>query len=665
MAHRGQQRARAFGLWLAIAASAPLLFFVPSAGAQSGGVAALGDSRVNSTENTDIENVTEAYHQGGSLQVTVLGENKVKLDRQAVVRLHCDNPAGTVYQTTKNGSQTTFLGLSVCKYNLEISAAGYLTTQKQAEVAGLTDTLQIEVTLQKDAAAINLDATGTSDAVMPAKASKDTAAAVAALKSSNLKDARKHLDSAYRTVPESGRVNFLMGYLFFEQKDYDQATTYLNHAITLNPSDAQSLALLGRVQLLRGQYEPAKASLERAVVANPNDWMSHNLLGNVYLKLKEYEKAREQAQLAIDQGKGDATAARLVLGEAQADLGHFAEGIQTLKGYLAIAPTSSQAPQVQQFIAQLEQRATTPTEAAMLTTVVGSVAAGDPDPLADTAEPELSVAWQPPGIDEAKPSVAAGVNCPAAEVLAKAGDRVEELVDNVGRFAAIEDLLHERLDNQGNPTTRETRKFDYAAYITQPRTGVLLVDEFRTERYGIDNLPDQIATSGFPALAMIFHPTMQPDYEISCEGLGEWKGQATWLVHFRAREDRPSHIQDYVVGTHTYPIRLKGRAWITADKFQIVRIESELLNPLKGIGFLAEHQIAEYGPVMFEKKKVQLWLPKTAEVYLDFHRHRYYRRHSFDKYMLFSVDSTDKVNTAKIPPGPGSTSPHRRKRRNA
>ena len=192
------------------------------------------------------------------------------------------------------------------------------------------------------------------------------------------------------------------------------------------------------------------------------------------------------------------------------------------------------------------------------------------------------MAWQPPGIDEAKPSVAAGVACPAEQVLAKAGDSVQELVDNVGRFAAIEDLLHERLDNQGNPTTRETRKFDYAAYISQPRAGVLLVDEFRTERYGIDNLPDQIATSGFPALAMIFHPTMQPDYEMTCEGLGEWKGQATWLVHFRARDDRPSHIQDYVVGAHTYPIRLKGRAWITADKFQIIRIESELINPLEG-----------------------------------------------------------------------------------
>jgi tetratricopeptide (TPR) repeat protein len=658
MTRRPPLRARS-RLSLEIAACSSLLLLTSYAGAQG----AAGPGGLIAPVNNGSENITEAYHQGASLQVTVLGDNKTKLDRQAVVRMHCDNPLGTTYQTTKGGSQTTFLGLSIGKYSLEVSAAGYVSGRKDVDVGGVTDNLQVTVTIQKDPAAINLDSTGTSDALMSSKASKDTAAAVAALKSSNLKDAKKRLDAAYREVPESGRVNFLMGYLLFEQKDYDQATTYLTHAIALSPSDAQSLALLGRVQLLRGQYEPAKASLERAVVANPNDWMSHNLLGNVYLKLKEYEKARQQAQLAIDQGKGDTSAARLVLGEAQADLGHIAEGIQTLKSFLAVAPASPQAPQVQQFISQLEQRAASaPTEAAVLTTVVQPVAAGDPDPLADTAEPELSVAWQPPGIDEAKPSVAAGVACPAEQVLAKAGDSVQELVDNVGRFAAIEDLLHERLDNQGNPTTRETRKFDYAAYISQPRAGVLLVDEFRTERYGIDNLPDQIATSGFPALAMIFHPTMQPDYEMTCEGLGEWKGQATWLVHFRARDDRPSHIQDYVVGAHTYPIRLKGRAWITADKFQIIRIESELINPLKGIGFLAEHQIAEYGPVLFEKKNVQLWLPKTAEVYLDFHRHRYYRRHSFDKYMLFSVDSTDKVKVANAPPGPGSTSPRKRKR---
>jgi hypothetical protein len=35
----------------------------------------------------------------------------------------------------------------------------------------------------------------------------------------------------------------------------------------------------------------------------------------------------------------------------------------------------------------------------------------------------------------------------------------------VARFAGIEDLLHERLDSFGYPTTKETRKFNYVVSI--------------------------------------------------------------------------------------------------------------------------------------------------------------------------------------------------------
>jgi hypothetical protein len=35
-------------------------------------------------------------------------------------------------------------------------------------------------------------------------------------------------------------------------------------------------------------------------------------------------------------------------------------------------------------------------------------------------------------------------------------------------------------------------------------------------------------------------------------------------------------------------------------------------------------------------------LPKNAEIYFDFRRHHYLRRHSFDHFMLFSVDSEEK-----------------------
>jgi hypothetical protein len=128
-----------------------------------------------------------------------------------------------------------------------------------------------------------------------------------------------------------------------------------------------------------------------------------------------------------------------------------------------------------------------------------------------------------------------------------------------------------------------------------------------------------------------------------CEGLGQWQGKATWLVHFQQRKDRPKLIKAYKIGSAMYPLGLKGRAWISADSYQIVRIESELVTPMPEIQLLTDHETVVYGPVHFEKNNTTLWLPRTAEVYFDFRRRHYYRLHSFDHFMLFAVDSTDKT----------------------
>ena len=84
-------------------------------------------------------------------------------------------------------------------------------------------------------------------------------------------------------------------------------------------------------------------------------------------------------------------------------------------------------------------------------------------------------------------------------------------------------------------------------------------------------------------LALVFHPHMRDNFEMMCEGLGDWHGQATWLVHFHQRDDRPNRMHSYKVGNRIHPVGLKGRAWITADKFQIMRIEAEMVNPMPEI----------------------------------------------------------------------------------
>jgi tetratricopeptide (TPR) repeat protein len=574
------------------------------------------------------------------LLLTVLSDAKRHLDRQSIVKLHDLKRDFTWYQTTSTESVAEFHELDFGDYDVEISAVGYLTQHKVVHVTVTPDpTIKIDVTLQKDPEAVELSA---ADDAIPPNVRKDATRAVYDLNSGNLKNAQKRLEKVYQVVPSSAQINYLMGYLFLQLKDLDKSESYLVRSCTLDPRRAQPFTLLGRLQLQRGHYDEARKTLEHAVANDPESWMAHNLLADAYLKQKEYDKAREHAALAIVKGKGAGSAAELILGQALANEGKDKEGLQALNNFVQGNPANPVIPQVKALIAQIEKRDSSQAS---------EIQSGADLALA-ASEPSLPPsAWGPPGVDDVKPSVAAGVACPYDQVIEMSGERVKQLVDSIAQFAATEDMLHEQLDPVGNPITKVNRKYDYAASITEEIPGYLAVEEYRNDRYGIADLPDRIVTTGFVSLALIFHPDMRENFAMTCEGLGDWHGQATWLVHFRQREDKPSRLADLVIGGTSYPINLKGRAWITADKFQVVRIESELSTALPLLA--VQHQIAEYGPVHFHKKNVDLWLPQSVDLYFELNKHRYYRRHSFDHYMLFATNAEEKQQQVpKATPAP-------------
>ena len=188
-------------------------------------------------------------------------------------------------------------------------------------------------------------------------------------------------------------------------------------------------------------------------------------------------------------------------------------------------------------------------------------------------------------------------------------------------------------------------------YVTvSSGAGPTAIEEYRVDKLVQKGSPGGIKSTGFMTLALVFHPDRQDDFQFVCEGQGDWRGQASWLVHFRQRPDRTNHMHAYNVGDEVFAVDLKGRAWITTDKFQIVRIEADIVGPMAEIQLLSEHQAVEYGPVPFAKKNTMLWLPKNAEIYIDFRKRHYYRRHSFDHYTLFSVDSEEKPKVPVNPP---------------
>ena len=592
------------------------------------------EMRMNDVKPGDCEG-------GLSLEVIVVDENKHRLDRQSVVKLHDQKLDLTAWQTTSNASNTLFCNVDFGDFDIDVSAAGYLMEHKVVNVLNKFTTLQdrkVEVVLHKDPAAVEL---GGSDDTVPSNLRKDLKRAASDLKSNNLKAAQKRLDKIYQAAPSSSYVNFLMGYLSLQLKEEEKAEGYLSRSAKLDPGRVQTLTLLGRVQLQREHYDQAQKTLEQAATADSENWTTHNLLADAYLKKKEYEKAREQAQIAIDKGNGAANAVQLVLGQALANVGRDQEGIQAFKTFLQADPKNPAASQVQALITQIKDRDSGRSAGGELPASGDLTLAAAPPTLPPSA-------WGPPGVDDVKPSVVAGVTCPTPQVVEAAGVRVKELVDNITRFAAVEDVVHQQLDPTGNPITKETRKFNYVASISEPRPGFLATDEYRDLRYGISDLPDHIQTTGFMTLALIFHPDMQGNFEMTCEGLGDWHTRPTWLVHFRQRDDKPSRFADYRVGSDSYPMKLKGRAWINANDFQIVHIESDLASPLPELS--VEHQSAEYGPVHFAHKSLDLWLPQNVHLFFELRRHRYHRRHSFDHFMLFDVNAQDKVPVSKNAP---------------
>jgi len=90
-------------------------------------------------------------------------------------------------------------------------------------------------------------------------------------------------------------------------------------------------------------------------------------------------------------------------------------------------------------------------------------------------------------------------------------------------------------------------------------------------------------------------------------------------------------------------ILLRGSAWIDANTFQVVRLETDRREAHPVLRLNSEHLVMEYGSVEFKTRKEKLWLPVSADYYAFLRGHRFHRRHTFTNYVLFSIDDKQKI----------------------
>jgi len=571
------------------------------------------------------------------LDIYVRGADGGPLEETAMVTLVA--PTGQISgQGTTLGGNIKFSGIAATEYTIQVVAAGYENAVK--ELDGYAAAYS-RITIQMKASNEHVWASSSRMLLAP-KAQKELGKALEALRANKPEDARGHLEAAYQRAPNHPAVNYLYGVYFLQMKDQEKAKSYWRKTLEFDPKHVSALLSLSEALIREQKLPDAESYVKRAVEADPNSWRGHAILADVLLKEKLAEQAVKEADRAIELGHGQATAVEPLLVRALLAGGGKERARKVLQEYVREHPGDAAArKQLDSFESPV---------VLVSSSMEAAEAAAKPSAATETTVAlPLPSNWLPPDVDEKVPLVEAAASCALDEVVERAGKRVEEFVKNVDRFTAHESLRHESINKWGLAESPETREFDYVASIEQYRPGYFSVSEYRSGTHALSDFPDGVETTGMPALALIFHPNNAENFALSCEGLGRWNGQLTWQVYFRQRADKPNTIRAYKVGQNgpAYPVALRGRAWIAADSYQIVRMETDLVAPLPEIRLLTDHTIVDYGPVHFRKGSVEMWLPQSAELYCDWKGRRMHRRLSFSHYLLFSVDERQKISEPK------------------
>ena len=587
-----------------------------------------------------------------SLVVSVRMPDGSPLDTPAVVNLNTFSGTSAGIGVFRSGT-AEFTNLSPASYTLEIIAAGYKRVTETVLILNWGARQQLSISLIAESAPSAASPAPGSPILAP-NAEKEVTKALENLRANKADDARNHLEKASHLAPSHPDVSYLWGMYYAQLKDFAKAKVYWEKAVQISPRHVFSLAALAQLASQNSDYPTAAGYLLRASEAAPSTWRYHERLAEIFLNQGLYEEAQKHAQRALELGKERAAEAHFVLAQIFLHSDQSQAAMKALTAFLNSQPSGPRAVEAQKLLDTLQKpelTASTPT-------------GGAPAPASTSQPPAVSLVadlmpppkWMPPDVDDSMPAVEFTASCPVQKIQEEVGSRVSDFVDAVNRIAATELLDNEVIDHSGFPIRRASRSYSYVASVQQVRPGMYIMEEYRNGIMDLDQFPERIATLGLTALVMVFHPIYVGDYELACEGLSRWHGGLAWQVHFRQKPDKPARLRSYRVNSRSFSISLRGRAWISADNFQIVSLETDLVSPVPQIQLRAEHIAVEYMPVKFVSHHQELWLPESAEIYFDYGNRRMHRRHHFRDYMLFAVDEKQQISIPNVeadgPPAP-------------
>jgi len=488
---------------------------------------------------------------------------------------------------------------------------------------------------------------------VPSKAKEEYAKACTASQKKNYEVSEQHLRRAIEKFNDYPAAWVMLGVVLDEQNKEPQARDACSHVTAIDAKYFPAYLCLAEFSARNQEWERLfDLSTTALSLHSESDGYSHYYLAMADFYLNHLADAKKNA---LEAAESDLNHNYLPLYFllAQIDVAQGDKGAAAAD--LRIALKNHNDPKQEEVARKYLAKIEAPDTTMIAQRLVATSASPGTIPLSSEDADIASMSnvrtpfdtWIPEDIDHAVPPVTSGSACSLPDVLEGAGKRVVELVHNVDRFTATEMLMHQPVDHLGHKGPPITTQFSYLVSYSEDTAGSLHVDELRNGGLSYESFPDQIATVGTPSLVLIFHPRYSGNFKMECEGLGEWHGLPAWQVRFEQRTDRPNQTYSFTINRIRYDVNLRGRAWILAGSYQVARLDTDLVQAIPKIRLRLDHQSVEYRLIKSSSGKLQLWLPYSTELYMDFQGHRFYRKHSFTDFKIFSVDSQYELSDHK------------------
>jgi tetratricopeptide (TPR) repeat protein len=586
------------------------------------------------------------------LDVDVRDSRGAPLDSPALVHLYSTTMTYNFTSPAKESSTAHFSNVRPGDYELEVTSPGYRQITEHLSLMGSPDNPPIYVYMVPET-----ETTHTGEpprgVVMTPQLRSEVEKGVESLNKKQYEAARKIFTKALQKAPGNPDIIYLLGVAELGLLHIDLARENFQRALSLDPNHELALVSLGEMQLHAGAPTDAIISLEKAIAVGRAGWRAHFDLAFAYLKASRLSDAESEAARAAHLAKVNGATPLFLLGAIQYAEGKRDAASRTWQSILTSFSADPIVPETKKMLVRLENE------------TLGN-GSSDIASLPLPSAPETSLVgvaerpWAPPDIDSAAYNVAPDVNCRTDQILEGAMYRLKSELIDFEKFTATEHIEHQEIDRYGWPGPVKARDFSYVVFVHRSGDNSFYLTESRSGGNDLSTFPTRLATTGLNSLAVsVLQLAHRGHFNYSCEGLTNLRGQAAWQLRFEERRDpNGGGVRSWQWGGKTYEVPVKGRIWVSSASFAVLRIETDLREPIAELELTRDHLIVDYGPVDFSSGNVQLWLPWSGDMYVALHGKRYHHRHFLSEYLLFGVDTTQAIGKPKeIPQPPAESSP--------